>query len=160
MTQFTVNAQRHDPYKNFKFRVKWDGREVAGASKVSGLHRTTEAVGHRDSGIPDRDAKSPARGGHGAITIERGVTHDAKFERWARNAANSGSGRHPAASLDDVRKDIIVELLNEAGQLTATYKLSDCWVSEFQGIPDLDAKANAVAIQRLKIEHDGWERTD
>ena len=160
MTAFTANSQRRDPYKNFKFRVKWDGRYVAGVSKVGGLDRTIEVVRNRGGALALGGAKSPDLSGHGAITIERGVTHDAEFERWASNIANSGSGRHPAASLDDVRKEIIVELYNEAGQLVTTYRLSRCWVSEFQAVPDLDANANAVVIQRIKVEHDGWERVD
>jgi phage tail-like protein len=160
MTEFRVNPRRRDPYKNFKFRVKWDGRYVAGVTNIGGLHRTIEAVRNRGSGSPIANAKSPDRSGHGAITFERGLTHDAEFERWASNMANSGSGRHPAASLDDFRKEVIVELYNEAGQLAMTYKLSRCWVSEFQALPELDGNANAVAIQRLKLEHDGWERMD
>src|SRR5438034_6833915 len=35
MAEFTVNPQRLDPYKNFKFRVKWDGRYVAGIDRKS-----------------------------------------------------------------------------------------------------------------------------
>ena len=83
MAQFTVNAQRFDPYKNFKFRVKWDGRYVAGVSKVSALKRTTEVVKHREGGDPSSSRKSPGRTEYEAITLERGVTHDREFEQWA-----------------------------------------------------------------------------
>ena len=83
MAQFTVNPERFDPYKNFKFRVKWDGRYVAGVSKVGGLKRTTEVVKHREGGDPSSSRKSPGRTEYEAITLERGVTHDVEFEKWA-----------------------------------------------------------------------------
>ncbi|KJZ39867.1 phage tail protein [Pseudomonas fluorescens] len=158
MAQFTVNAQRFDPYKNFKFRLKWDGRYVAGISKVSALKRTTEVVKHREGGDPSSSRKSPGRTEFEAITLERGVTHDADFERWANKVWNFASGLGAEVSLKDFRKDIIIELYNEAGQLALAYKVFRCWVSEFQSLPDLDANANAVAIARLKLENEGWER--
>jgi len=158
MAQFTVNAQRFDPYKNFKFRVKWDGKYVAGVSKVSALKRTTEVVKHRDGGDPSSSRKSPGRTEFEAITLERGVTHDKDFEQWANKVWNFGSGLGSEVSLQDFRKDIIIEAYNEAGQLVIAYKVFRCWVSEFQALPDLDANANAVAIQTLKLENEGWER--
>ena len=158
MAQFTVNASRFDPYKNFKFRVKWDGRYVAGVSKVSTLKRTTEVVKHREGGDPSSSRKSPGRTEYDAITLERGVTHDTEFEKWANKIWNYGSGLGAESSLADFRKDITVELYNEAGQLAVSYRVYRCWVSEFQALPDLDANANAVAIARLKLENEGFER--
>lgn len=158
MAQFTVNAQRFDPYKNFKFRVKWDGRYVAGISKVSGLKRTTEVVEHREGGDPSTSRKSPGRVKFEAITLERGVTHDQEFEQWANKVWNFGSGLGAEVSLKNFRKDLIVELYNEAGQVVIAYKVFRAWVSEYQALPDLDANANAVAIQHLKLENEGWER--
>jgi phage tail-like protein len=158
MAQFTVNAQRFDPYKNFKFRVKWDGRYVAGISKVSGLKRTTEVVEHREGGDPSTSRKSPGRVKFEPITLERGVTHDQDFEQWANKVWNFGSGLGAEVSLKSFRKDLIVELYNEAGQLVIAYKVFRAWVSEYQALPDLDANANAVAIQHLKLENEGWER--
>jgi phage tail-like protein len=158
MAQFTVNAQRFDPYKNFKFRVKWDNKYVAGVSKVSALKRTTEVVKHRDGGDPSSSRKSPGRTEFEAITLERGVTHDKEFEQWANKVWNYGSGLGSETSLKDFRKDLIIEVYNEAGQLAISYKVYRCWVSEFQALPDLDANANAVAIQTLKLENEGWER--
>lgn len=158
MAQFTVNAQRFDPYKNFKFRVKWDGRYVAGISKVSSLKRTTEVVEHREGGDPSTSRKSPGRSKFEAITLERGVTHDTNFEQWANKVWNLGSGLGSEVSLKDFRKDLIIEVYNEAGQLALAYKIFRCWVSEYQALPDLDANANAVAIQHIKLENEGWER--
>ncbi len=158
MAQFSVNTHRFDPYKNFKFRVKWDGRYVAGVSKVSALKRTTEVVTHREGGDPSSSRKSPGRSEYEAITLERGVTHDTEFEKWANKVWNYGSGLGAEVSLKDFRKDIIIEVYNEAGQLALAYKVYRCWVSEFQSLSDLDANANAVAIQTLKLENEGWER--
>jgi phage tail-like protein len=158
MAQFTVNAQRFDPYKNFKFRVRWDGRYVAGVSKVGALNRTTEVVSHRDGGDPSSSRKSPGRTEYTAITLERGVTHDVAFEQWANKIYNHGAGLGSQTSLADFRKDIVIEVYNEAGQLAIAYKVFRCWVSEYQALPDLDANANAVAIQHIKLENEGWER--
>lgn len=158
MAQFSVNAGRFDPYKNFKFRVKWDGRYVAGVSKVSALKRTTEVVKHREGGDPSSSRKSPGRTEFEAITLERGVTHDPEFERWANKVWNFGAGLGAEVSLKDFRKDIIIEVYNEAGQLVLAYKVYRCWVSEFQAQADLDANANAVLIQSIKLENEGWER--
>lgn len=158
MAIFTVNANRFDPYKNFKFRVKWDGRYVAGVSKVSALKRTTEVVEHRDGADPSTARRSPGRSKYEAITLTRGVTHDVEFEQWANKVWNLGSGLGSEVSLKDFRKDMILELYNEAGQLVIAYKVFRAWVSEYQSLPELDANANAIAIQTLKLEHEGWER--
>jgi phage tail-like protein len=158
MAQFSVNAQRFDPYKNFKFRVKWDGRYVAGISKVGALKRSTKMVEHREGGDPSTSRKSPGRTEYDAITLERGVTHDLEFEQWANKVWNFGAGLGAEVSLKDFRKDIIIEVYNEAGQLVLAYKVYRCWVSEYQAIPDLDANGEGVAIQTIKLENEGWER--
>jgi phage tail-like protein len=158
MTQFTVNAARIDPYKNFKFRVKWDGRYVAGVSKVSTLKRSTEVIKFRTGGDPSSSHKSPGRTEYDAITLERGVTHDVDFEQWANKVWNFGSGLGSEVSLKDFRKDIVLDLYNETGQLVRSYKIYRCWVSEYAALPDLDANANAIAIEHIKLENEGWER--
>jgi phage tail-like protein len=158
MAQFSVNTQRFDPYKNFKFRVLWDGRYVAAVSKVGSLKRTTEVVKHRDGGDPSTTRKSPGRTEYEAITLERGVTHDPEFEAWANKVWRIGAGLGAEVSLKDFRKDLIIEVYNETGQLAISYKVYRCWVSEYQALPDLDANANAVAIEHIKLENEGWER--
>jgi phage tail-like protein len=158
MAEFTVNPQRRDPYKNFKFRVKWDGQYVAGISKVTGLKRTTEVVKHREGGDPSATRKSPGRSDFDAITLERGVTEDTAFEQWAGKVWQLGAALGAEVSLADFRKDIIIELYNEAGQKVQAYNVYRCWVSEYLALPDLDANANVVAIQHIKLENEGWER--
>jgi phage tail-like protein len=164
MPSFSVNATRLDPYKNFKFRVKWDNRYVAGISKVSALKRTTEVVKHRDGGDESSSRKSPGRTEYEAITLERGVTHDIDFEQWANrvwdysNAQAGPEQRTQEVSLKDFRKDIVIDVFNEAGQKVISYLVYRCWVSEFQALSDLDGNANAIAIQHLKLENEGWIR--
>src|SRR5687768_1882380 len=160
MAKFTVNAERFDPYKNFKFRVFWEGSNtpVAAVSKVTALKRSTEVVEHREGGDPSSSRKSPGRTKYEPVTLERGVTHDPEFERWANKVWNYGSGLGAEVSLKDFRRNVLIEMYNEAGQLALRYKLYRCWVSEFQALPDLDANANAVAIQSIKLENEGWER--
>lgn len=158
MAEFSVNATRFDPYKNFKFQIKWDGRYVAGVSKVGALKRTTEVVNHRVGGDPSSDRKSPGRTQYEAITLERGVTHDPEFEAWASKVWNFGEGLGSEVSLRDFRKDIIIDVFNEAGQKVISYNVFRCWVSEFQALPELDANANAVAIETIKLENEGWQR--
>jgi phage tail-like protein len=158
MAEFSVNPKRFDPYKNFKFRIKWNGRYVAGISKISGLLRTTEVIQHREGGDPSSSRKSPGLTEYAPITLERGVTHDPEFENWANKTWRFGAGPGTEVSLKDFRKGIILELYNEAGQLVLAYKIYRCWVSEYQILPDLDANANAIAIEQLKLENEGWER--
>jgi phage tail-like protein len=158
MPQFSVNPTRFDPYKNFKFKIKWDGRYVAGVSKISALRRTTEVISHREGGDPSTERRSPGRTQYAPIILERGITHDLEFEKWASKVWNLRAGLGNEVSLKDFRKDIIIEMYNEAGQLVIAYKVYRCWVSEYQALPDLDANACAVAIQSLKLENEGWER--
>jgi phage tail-like protein len=156
ITGFVVNSHRHDPYKNFKFRVGWDGRTVAGVSKVGALKRTTEVVTHRSGGDPSHSAKSKGRTNFDAITLERGITHDTEFEKWA-NMVSSYAG-DATINLVEYKRSMTLEVLNERGQVALRYFLYGAWVSEYQAVPDLDANANAVAIEHLKIELEGWER--
>ena len=158
MAQFSVNPERFDPYKNFKFRVKWDGRYVAGVSKVGALTRTRQSVDHREGGDPSTVRKSPGQTEYGDVTLERGVTHDKDFEQWANKVWNFGSALGSEVSLSDFRKDVIIDLYNEAGQPAVSYKVYRCWPSEFQAPPELDASGSAVAIQSLTLVNEGWER--
>ena len=158
MAQFTVNPERMDPYKDFKFRIMWDGRYVAGVSKISALKRTTQVVSHREGGDPSLSHKSPGCTEYEAITLERGVTHDQAFEDWANKVWHIGTGLGSEVSLADFRKDIIVDVFNEAGQKVLSFKVYRCWVSEYTALPELDANENMVAIESIKLENEGWER--
>lgn len=162
--QFVANAGRFDPYKNFKFRIKWDqsSKYVAGVSKVSALKRTTEVIKHRDGGDPSTSHKCPGRTEFEPVTLERGVTQSTDFEAWANKVWDYNNAQAELAtkevSLKDFRRDVILDIFNEAGQKVLSYHLFHCWVSEYQAVPDLDANANAVAIQHLKLENEGWIR--
>jgi phage tail-like protein len=155
MTQFTVNADRHDPYKNMKFLVLLEGRAVAGVSKLSALKRSTEVVTHREGGDPSTSRVSPSLWKFEPITMERGVTHDPEFEAWA-NLVYSTDGTF--ISLKKFRKNLTIQLRNEAGQTVLAYNVFRCWVSEYQALPELDANGHAVAIEHLVLQNEGWER--
>lgn len=156
MAKFTVNAQRFDPYRNFKFRIKWDGQYVAGLSKCSALKKTTEMVEWREGGDPSSTHKLPGKTKYDPITLTAGVTHDTAFEDWA-SLVNNYQG-DAAMSLKNFRKDIVIDVFNEAGQKAISYKVYRCWVAEYQALPELDAGGNAVMIQTIKLENEGWER--
>jgi len=158
MVEFPVNPTRVDPYKNFKFRVKWDGKYVAAVSKVSPLIRKTEVVTHREGGDPSTSHKSPGRTEYEPIILERGVTQDLEFENWAKKVWNFGAALGSEVALKNFRKDIILELYNEAGQKVMAYKIYRCWVSEYQALPELDSDTAAIAFQLIKLENEGWER--
>jgi phage tail-like protein len=147
MTQFVVNTTRLDPYKSYQFQLKFDGSYVAGLSKISPFKRSSDVVKHRSGGDPSTAHKSPGRTTYEAITLERGLTEDLTFHDWAGSEV----------SLASSRKDLDLEIYNEAGQLEETYKIYRCWVSEYQAMPDLDAGAHAIAIEHIKIENDGCE---
>jgi phage tail-like protein len=155
MAEFTVNAMRYDPYKTHMFRVRWGGDYVAGLSKMGPLTRTTAPVSHRVGGDPSHDRRSPGLTTYTSVTLERGITHDLAFEAWANKVASFTS---PGISLPDFRKEIIVDIFNEANQQVISYHLHRCWVSEFTALPALDASTAAVAIESIKIETEGWER--
>ena len=162
MASITINTKRYDPYKNFKFRVKWDSKYVLGVSKVGGLKRTTDVIEHREGGDPSTVIKSPGQTKYDPITLERGVTLDPDFEKWANKVWSFANAQANMAtkevSLKDFRKDIIIDVFNEAGQKVLSYLVYRCWVSEYQPITDLDANANAVAIQTLTLQNEGWVR--
>lgn len=154
MAQFVVNTNRFDPYKSYMFRVRWDGQYVAGLSKMSALRRTTEPVTHRVGGDPSHQRKSPGTSTFEAVTFERGVTHDPAFQDWA-NLVHSLDN---PISLANFRKDVIVDVFNEANQLALSYQLFRCWVSEYQALPEMDANTNAIAIETIKVEIEGFAR--
>lgn len=158
MAQFTVNANRCDPYKNFKFRVKWDGHYVAGVGKISALRRTTQVIEHREGAEPNIFRRSPGVTTYAPLVLERGVSHDPAFEDWANLVWRHGASAGSEVALANFRKDILIELCNEAGQVVLAYKVYRCWVSEYVAMADLDADAGRVLIQSITIEHEGWER--
>lgn len=158
MAMFSVNSYRIDPYKNFKFRVSWDGEFIAAVSKVGMLKRTTEVVEHRDGGDFSGKRKSPGVSSYEPIVLERGLSHDPRFEAWAQLVHNyRGDG---LVSLRDFRKDISISLLNLSGQVVLRWNVYRAWVSEFQASPELDANANAVAIESVTLQHEGFVRDE
>lgn len=162
MALFTVNSKRVDPYKNFRFRIKWDNAYVAGVSKIGALKRSTEIVKYREGGDPSVIHLSPGQTAYDPITLERGVSYDVAFEQWANkvwyypNTVVQNATQE--VSLADFRKDLIIELYNEAGQKVLAYNVYRCWVSEYVAMPELDAQGSAIAIQTMTLQNEGWTR--
>ena len=156
MAKFTVNTHRFDPYRNFKFRIKWDGQYVAGMSNCSGLKKSTAVVDWREGGDPSSSRRLPGKTSFEPISLEAGITHDTAFEDWA-NLVNNFQG-DAAMSLKSFRKDISIDVFNLQGSKVLSYHVFRCWVSEYQALPELDASGNAVMIQSIKLENEGWER--
>jgi phage tail-like protein len=158
MPNVPVIPARIDPYKNFKFRVIWDGQVVVGVSRVSALNRTTDAVLHREGGDPSTPHVSPGRTQYEAITLERGVTHDTAFENWANQVWRLGSLPRGETASSSFRKDVAIEVLDETGNVALRYLIYRCWVSEYSALPNLDAETNAALIESITLEHEGWTR--
>jgi len=163
MPLFTQNATRIDPYKNFRFVVSWDNTPVLGVSKVSPLVRNTTPVRWRAGGDPGTIRVSPGQTVYAPIRMEQGLTFDPTFEKWANKAYYYPNTQSPLPngqemSLADFRKDIVIDFYNEAGQKVMSYQVYRCWVSEFIALPELDSLSNAVAIQSIVLENEGWQR--
>ena len=156
MAKFSVNTHRFDPYRNFKFKVKWDNKYVAGLSKCSVLKKTTEVVDWHEGGDPSGGRKLPGKTSYDPITLEAGVTHDTAFEAWA-NLVNNYQGE-ATMSLRNFRKDLTIDVFNLQGSKVLSYNVYRCWVSEYQALPELDASGNAVMIQTIQLQNEGWER--
>lgn len=156
MARLNASANRFDPYRNFRFKVKWDNAYVAGLTKMGALKRTTEMVEFREAGVNITSRKLPGKSSFAPVTLEAGITYDTAFEDWA-NLVNDFAS-HSLTSLGDFRKNVTVDVFNEAGKLAISYNLFRCWVAEFQALPDLDSGANAVAITTIKLEYEYFKR--
>lgn len=156
--EFSVNTHRFDPYQQFKFRVKWEGQYIPGIIHISGLNRKTEVLQHRSGGEANSIRRIPGKTVYEPITIKRGRTHDTAFEKWANKVYNYGSGTGSEVSLKDFRKNVFIELCNEAGQTVMAFKIFRCWPSRYSALNELDALNNTIAIESLVLEHEGWER--
>ena len=153
-----ASAQLYEPYKNFKFRVKWDGRYVAGVSKVGALSRTTEVIDYREGGDPSTVRRSPGQTRFEPVSLERGLSQDLEFIRWANKAWYVQGRPGNEVSLSDFRKDILIEVYNAAGQKVVGFNVYRCWVSELRALSELDASGNAVAFESITLQNEGWIR--
>ena len=156
MAMFSVNPHRLDPYQGFKFRVIWDGRDVPGIVRVSALRRATDPVEHRSGGDPNHFKVAPGTTRFDPLVLERGLSHDKAFEDWA-GLVFSMEG-DAAVSLRNYRKDVLIQILNLQGSVAIQYRVLRCWVSEYVALPELDARADCIAIERLVLQHEGWLR--
>jgi phage tail-like protein len=155
---FPANAHRFDPYKNFKFRLKDGERTVLGVSKVGTLKQTTQVVTYRSGGDNTWERKSPGRTTYDAIMLERGITQDRDFERWAKQVSSWDGD--PTKDLVGYKRELTLEVMNEKGQVAMRCFLHECWVSEYTAMPELDASGNAIAVESVKLELEGWSRDE
>ena len=157
MAIFPVNTYRFDPYKSYAFQVFFglSTTPVAVVSKVSALRRSSEVIEYREGGNKII-LKGLGRTKYEPITLERGITQDLDFITWADAAQKLDQG-HATASLLNLRREVRLQLMNEDGQAVHGYIIHRCWVSEFQALPDLDAGANTIAVEHIKLENEGWE---
>jgi phage tail-like protein len=158
MARMSPSTNRYDPYRNFRFRVKWDGQYVAGLSKMGALKRSTEMVEWHEAGVNITSRKLPGKTKYDAVSLEAGITYDTAFEDWA-NLVNDFAS-HSITTLPEFRKNVTVDVFSEAGgtKPVLSWVLYGAWVSEYQALPDLDAGANAVAITTVKLEYEWFER--
>jgi len=149
-------AKKHrpvvDPYSGYSFRVKWDGRLVAGITRVSALTRTTAVVEYREGGNTGATRKLPGVTGFEAITLERGITHDADFEAWARLVAGTAEPQLV------FRKEVRIEVYDGHGRLALAYNVHRCWPSEYVALGGLETGSECALIQSLTLQNEGWER--
>lgn len=159
MTEFSVNPHRRHAYGNRRFRVRWDGRVVPGVTRVSGLVRRTDTIATRDGNDPGTPLPTPGETTYEPITLERGRTHDDAFEAWADlvfdRDAESGE-----TDLDEFQKSVVVDLLNEGGQVVMAFHVFDCWPSEYVALGTLDANDPERATESLTLQHTGWVRDE
>ncbi len=156
MGKFTVNPSRMDPYKIAKFHVVVDGNAIPGITGVSGLSRHTETILHREDSFPSHMITSPGLTTFEPITLQRGITHDTTFENWADMSFSQQGDQ--AMSLKNFRKNMLIKLFNQQGTPVLTYMVYRCWVAEYQALPELDSMCDAIAVETIVLQHDGWER--
>jgi phage tail-like protein len=155
-----------DPFLNFRYVVYLNGTAVAAVSKVGALSRTTQVVSWREGGLPQGMRRLPGQTEYGPVTLERGITLDVAFEQWANKVwyypQSSGTAASPAnpVSLADFRQSLNIQLMNQTGQPVLSYWVFNCWPSEYKALPDLDGTGNAVALESLTLQNEGWVRDD
>jgi phage tail-like protein len=147
-------AGRFEPFKDFKFRIKWDGRYVAGVTHISPLRRTTDVIEYREGADPSSSRKLTGLTKYAPITLKRGITADHAFEQWA----NQVSKLNGTPDLAHFRKDVVIDLIDDAGRVVLAYFVYRCWVSEYVALPYLDAETDSIAFESITLENEGWER--
>ncbi len=146
-------AKLFDPYRNFRFKVKIDGQVVAGFSKMNVLKKITEGTNWVEAGDNRNFRCLPSKTKYEPVTLEKGITDDKIFEEWSTLVNKSTDNATKAGKL---QKDIQIMICDLNGTPELTYNIYNCWVSEFQAVPDMDATQNSVAIQTIKFENEGF----
>ena len=154
---FTASVLKYDPYRKFKFLVKWDGAYVAGVHKVTALTKSVDAVDWRTGGDHNNTAKVPGLTKYEPITMERGLCADTRFIDWMKLVNTyQAAGGTTVESVHTFRKDLIIEMYNLANEKVLSVSVFKAWPSKLT-VADFDAKANELAIEVLELQHEGWQ---
>ncbi len=159
--QTQLADRRPIPYADYRFQLACAGEYWAGFSRVSGLVHDPHGIDHHSGPAPVRPHPVPGQSEVAAVTLDRGVTYNETFARWANTVwyhARAGAGVTPGISPIELRRDLDIELYNETGQRVLRYHLTRCWPSEFEASAELDGTGNAVVIERLVLQCEGWEQ--
>ncbi len=152
-----VRRSRLHPRRCFGFRLKWQGRDVAGIEAIGGLDCTTDVVEYREGGNPIV-RHEPGRTKYSPLMLEWGLVDDPEFEQWLNSVRRLGADPPDAASLKGIRRDVRIELFDEAGRTVLAYDVFRCWPSALRMLPALDARTLTIPVRLIRLENDGWER--
>lgn len=143
-----------DPYRNFKFEVEINGFTRAGFSVVSGLSETTEDITYREGGENETPHHLPGQTTYGDVTLSRGISDDDDFINWREEIFNLDQANGQQGDNETFRKTVVVKLKDKSGAAVKKWTIKRAWPKEFSS-EDLDANANAVAIQNIVLANEG-----
>ena len=156
---FTATALTYDPYRKFKFLVKWEGQYVMAVHKVSSITKSIDAIDWRTGGDSNFGAKVPGLTKWEPITLERGLSADAAFQKWMIEVNRyTKAGGQENEAVHNFRKNLQIEMYDLQNDLVMTINVYNAWPSKLT-IADFDAKANELAIEHIELQNEGWDLT-
>jgi phage tail-like protein len=88
--------------------------------------------------------------------MEGCITHDQGFGLWTNKMHSNGGDS--LMDLASFKRELMLEVMTEKGHVVHRYFLHNAWVSEYTVIPDFEDNANAIAIESLKLEIEGYDQ--
>jgi phage tail-like protein len=155
----TATALTYDPYRKFKFLVKWNNAVVMAVHKVSSITKSIDPIDWRTGGDSNFSAKVPGLTKWEPITLERGLSADTAFQEWmvlVNKYTKAGLGADEAVHA--FRKNLNIEMYSLQNELVMTINVYNAWPSKLT-IADFDAKANELAIEHMELQNEGWDLT-
>jgi phage tail-like protein len=155
-------ASTFDPYRTFKFGVRFGDTTVAGMTKVSALSRTVTPNELKEGGDLLAPRQNPGAVHYEEVVLERGLTLDSSFEDWANAVLKL---QQDPGSVSGFKRTVFIDVYDMAGnplkresKPITTYKLNRAWITKYTALPALDAGTDGVGIQSITLHHEGWER--